>query len=226
MKLVPTATALVLSLLAASCRNDEVVAYRIPKEHTHPSPSSAAAHAHENPAKPADASSAPGGAMTNNSGGVVTAEGPALTWAVPSTWQAKAGSAMRKATFAIAGENGAAADLAVTAFPGDVGGEVANVNRWRGQIGLSPLSDAETVATITRLEANGLKIGVVDLADPAGKGSVRMLGAMVPYAGATWFFKLLGPDALVQREKPAFLEFLTTLKPATSAHAAATPSSP
>ena len=41
-----------------------------------------------------------------------------------------------------------------------------------------------------------------------------MLGAMVPYEGAMWFFKLSGPDALVAATKPAFLEFLKTVKAA------------
>jgi hypothetical protein len=101
------------------------------------------------------------------------------------------------------------AELAVTAFPGDVGGEAANVNRWRGQIQLPPLGEAEVAANITRLEANGLNIAVVDLAG----GSTRMLGAIVPFGGATWFFKLLGPDAVVAGERPLFLEFLSTLRP-------------
>jgi hypothetical protein len=39
-----------------------------------------------------------------------------------------------------------------------------------------------------------------------------MLGAIVPVGDATWFFKLSGPAALLEREKPAFLEFLKTVK--------------
>lgn len=118
---------------------------------------------------------------------------------------------MRKATYAIGPEGGATAELAVTAFPGDVGGEVANVNRWRGQIELPPLAEAEIAATVTRREAHGLNIGVVDL---GGAGSMRMLGAIVPFGKATWFFKLLGPEALVAGEKAAFLEFVATIRPA------------
>ncbi len=124
---------------------------------------------------------------------------------------------MRKATYAIT-EGGATAELAVTAFPGDVGGEIANVNRWRGQVGLEPVSDADARSAIVRIDANGLKIGVVDVADPRGNGT-RLLGAMVPVDGATWFFKVLGPDAAVGAAKPAFLEFVKTIKPA----AASTP---
>jgi hypothetical protein len=38
---------------------------------------------------------------------------------------------------------------------------------------------------------------------------------MTPYQDAMWFFKLTGPDAVVARAKPAFLDFLQTVKPVT-----------
>jgi hypothetical protein len=47
--------------------------------------------------------------------------------------------------------------------------------------------------------------------EDANNGS-RMLGVIVPRPGETWFFKLKGPDVLVAREKPAFLEFLKTVR--------------
>lgn len=145
---------------------------------------------------------------------VATASGAALTWTAPAHWQAKPASSMRKGTFVIAGD-GASAELAITAFPGDVGGEVANVNRWRGQIQLPALPEAQVGGTVTRLDANGLKIGYVDMVNTAAGTPVRVLGAWIPYQGSTWFFKLSGPDALVAREKDAFVQFLTTVKPAT-----------
>ena len=33
--------------------------------------------------------------------------------------------------------------------------------------------------------------------------------------GATWFFKLMGPEAIVAGAKPAFLKLLQTVQPAT-----------
>ena len=158
------------------------------------------------------------GAMSGSSGaGLQTATGEGLTWTAPATWQAKQASAMRKATFVVTGEGGAVADLAVTAFPGDVGGDFANVNRWRGQVGLPALSDAEAAAAIERFEVNGLKVGIVDIVDPSTKSGTHLIGAMVPFNGATWFFKLLGPDAAVAPQKQAFREFLNTVKPAPGA---------
>jgi len=117
---------------------------------------------------------------------------------------------MRKATYAITGDAGATAELAITAFPGDVGGTLANVNRWRGQLALAPIGDDALSSALSHVEFNGLHADVVELVSP--DGTKRVLGAIVPAGGATWFFKLTGPDALVLREKPAFLAFLQTVK--------------
>ena len=216
---------LVLPLAVVGCRDPKLTAYQVPKESSAALPASAPAHSSaetpapvESPAMaPMATAPASAGPMTPAgappSHALQTATGASLGWTVPPTWQPKQGSAMRKATFAVSNEAGSA-ELAVTAFPGDVGGEIANVIRWRGQVGLPAIGDAEATASIERLEVNGLKIGIVDVAAPPAADSVRLLGAFVPYAGATWFFKLLGPDAVVAKAKPAFVEFLKTLKPA------------
>lgn len=198
---------LFVSLLAlGACRDAKVTAYETPKEATAPAPKAQSPHG-SMPSAPASGDAA----MASQA--VPTAAGPSLTWTAPAHWQSRQGSTMRKATFAVVGEGGATADLAVTAFPGDVGGDAANVNRWRGQVGLPALGEAEALASIQRLEVNGLKVGIVDIGDPAANG-VHMLGAMVPFEGATWFFKLLGPAPLVTSQKEAFVEFVKTLKPA------------
>jgi len=54
---------------------------------------------------------------------------------------------------------------------------------------------------------------VVDCASGAAAHPQRILGAIVPFNGGTWFFKLMGPDAVVAGAKPAFLEFLKTVHP-------------
>lgn len=157
---------------------------------------------------------APAGGTTMANTPVATAAGAGLTWTAPAHWQSKGASGMRKGTITIPGDGGASAELAITAFPGDVGGDVANVNRWRGQIQLAPQSPDDVLRSIQRIEANGLKIGVVEMANSAGGTPTRVLGAMVPFQGSTWFFKVTGPDALVAKEKDAFLAYLRTIKPA------------
>ncbi|MEX2043934.1 MAG: hypothetical protein WD941_01180 [Opitutus sp.] len=199
---------LAVPLALVSCSDQPVTSYRIPKERE-PEMAAAAAHAHSGTGD----APAPGMNESMANTAVATAAGPGLAWTAPAHWQTKAGSAMRKGSYAIPGDGGVAADFAITAFPGDVGGEVANVNRWRGQIQLPPVSGQEVTDSITRLEHNGLGMGVVDIVS-TGAAPTRVLGAWVPYEGSTWFFKLTGPDDLVAREKAAFLGFLQTVKPA------------
>lgn len=201
-----------LALLGA-CRKAEVTAYRVPKE--------------KEPELPADANAAstnapiiPPGSPTADSGNnmaataVPTAEGAGLTWTAPGNWKPKPPSPMRKGSYAIPGDGGADADLSITAFPSSVGGELANINRWRGQVQLGPITEADLASNVTRIEHNGLSFAVVDLTGP-GATPQRLLAAMTPFGGGTWFFKL-GPtsSAIVAREKNAFLEFLATVKPA------------
>jgi hypothetical protein len=145
---------------------------------------------------------------------VATATGAELTWTAPGNWQTKAASSMRKGSYSIVGDGGAVAELAITAFPGDVGGTVANVNRWRGQLGLAALHDAAVSDMLTHVEVNNLSVTWVDFANPGAAPPQRIVGAMIPFGGATWFFKLMGPEAVVAHAKPAFLEFLQTVKPA------------
>lgn len=218
-RLLPTLT-LAAFVAVTGCKKEEITSYRIPKEapppkatmpndHNHAGVAQAGGAGAGNPA-PAAPAGGGGGSMANTP--VATASGNALVWKGPAHWQEKPGGGMRKGTFTITGDGGSA-ELAITAFPGDVGGEVANVNRWRGQIQLQPQSPEEVSRSIQRIDANGLKIGVVEMAG-SGTGATRLLGAMVPHGGATWFFKLTGPDALVAKEKTAFMEFVKTIAPA------------
>ncbi|HXN35848.1 MAG TPA: hypothetical protein VN877_06730, partial [Opitutaceae bacterium] len=142
---------------------------------------------------------------------VPTAGGEALAWQAPPSWTPKAASAMRKGSYAVPGDGGEA-DLSITAFPGDVGGELANVNRWRGQVGLSPLGPQELGAAVSRFEANGLAFTVVDLTAQGDPGAKAILGAIVPFGGSTWFFKLMGPGGPVRGSRAAFVDFLHTVK--------------
>jgi hypothetical protein len=192
-----------LVLILSGCSKPEVTTYRVAKEKDPELPANLTAST-------AAAPTAPGGDMANTA--VAVASGPSLSWTAPAAWQAKPLGAMRKGSFTVVGEAGATADLSITAFPGAVGGDLANINRWRGQVALPPITDADLPAATTRFTANGLAFSVVDLASADPANPQRILGGMTPYQGAMWFFKLTGPDALVANAKPAFLEFLKTVK--------------
>jgi hypothetical protein len=200
-----------ITLSATACRKSEVTSYRVPKEKD-PEPPAAAMAA----AVPVGPPAAPmAGDMA--SAAVPTASGQGLTWSAPAHWKVKPPAPMRKATYAIPGEGGPDAELSITAFPGDVGGELANLNRWRGQppFQLPPITPSELATAVTRRDHEGLKFGIVELESKGTPGS-RLLGAWVAFAGSTWFFKLTGPDAVITKEKAAFLAFLDSVTPATA----------
>ncbi len=132
---------------------------------------------------------------------------PSLHWQAPPDWQPKQVTGMRKGSYAIS-RGGMGADMSITAFPGDVGGLAANVNRWRSQVGLPSVDDAALRTFTETFDANGLHFTLVDFAG----GQQRILAALASWQGATWFFKLTGPDGLVEDEKPSFIAFLKTVQ--------------
>jgi hypothetical protein len=115
---------------------------------------------------------------------------------------------MQMAKFSAASEAGKA-EIAVSALPGDAGGKLPNINRWRGQIGLPPLGEAELSQCLVPLEVPGADTYAVDLAAESTKR--RLVAAGVSRAGRTWFYKLMGDEGAVAREKEAFLKFVQTV---------------
>lgn len=136
------------------------------------------------------------------------AAGGALSWKLPDGWTAAANPGARYATINITGPNDTKAELAITKFPGDVGGDLANVNRWRGQIGLQPVAENELAPMITKITAGPKTIQLVDCSGP----NVRCTAGWVRHGAETWFFKLTGPDALVGAEKAKFAAFLESVR--------------
>lgn len=126
-----------------------------------------------------------------------------LAWDVPDGWtQAAEAGRMRIATI-----RAGAAELAITRFPGDVGGLLQNVNRWRRQIGLEPVLRVEDQPSNT-LEVDGLTATRVDLAGPERALSV----VLIPREGQTWFVKLAGEPAAVAAEEARFGAFVGSLR--------------
>lgn len=200
-RLLPPAALTAILLLAPGCARDSVATYRVPKE-VAPAPTAPASM----DAAAADA------AMRSTP--VPTSTGPGLAWTAPAHWRNGGERTMRVATLIVPGRDGSAdGEISVTAFPGDVGGNLANVNRWRQQLGLPPISEAELGATLQHLDVGSLHVDVVELVGPGQPPAQRVLGAIAPYGTSTWFFKFTGPDALVAAERDTFLAFIRTLRP-------------
>ena len=130
--------------------------------------------------------------------------------ALPAGWTVGPENSMRKATWIVTGPNDSKAEIAVTVFPGSVGGLTANVNRWRGQIGLPPASPDEIAASAKSAKVSGLDSQRFVMTSADGKKSVDAV--MTSKDGATWFFKMNGETAAVQANSAAFVAFLSASK--------------
>jgi hypothetical protein len=97
---------------------------------------------------------------------------------------------------------------------GDGGGLAGNVNRWRTQLGLGTLAGAELNQAVTAIDTAGGKASVVDFSgkDARTGQSSRLVGAIVPQGGRTWFYKLMGAAQVVEQQKDGFTKFVQTAK--------------
>jgi hypothetical protein len=125
---------------------------------------------------------------------------------LPAGWSVGPENAMRKATWIVAGPNGSKAEVAVTVFPGSVGGLTANVNRWRGQIGLPPAAAEEIAASAKPAKVGNIASQRFTLISADGKKALDAV--MTAKDGATWFFKMSGEAAAVEANSGALSLFL------------------
>jgi len=139
-----------------------------------------------------------------------------VTWTTPAGWVEKPGSGFRYATFVIPGPEGQTGDLSITQLSGVAGGLLGNINRWRGQIGLPPIADADLPKESRAIVPAGRPMTFVShvSADPLidGKHKRRIMGAILAGSDMSWFFKMVGEDALVRAAEKDFLKFLESLK--------------
>ena len=136
-----------------------------------------------------------------------------VTWTTPPGWTSVPPSEMRVASFKIAGKNGQTADVSVVPLPGMAGGDFANVNRWRGQVGLQDAPDDVLQNSAENVETGGQTAQLYDVAgkSPTSGQPTGILGVIQHRDGTTWFVKMTGDAALVEQQKPAFVTFLKSL---------------
>jgi len=178
-----------LVVLLASCKNDKIEVYRIPKEGINV-------------------------AMQSGSAGLAppTPSTPAQ-WTKPEGWSEQPLSEMRLGSFKVEGPNAASADISVIAFPGEAGGLLSNINRWRGQLQLPPLEEDQLWKSVQRTEVNNVPTYLVDFqtAENAAKSS-RILGAVLQTADRAWFVKMTGPPEFIQGQRQKFVEFVNSFR--------------
>jgi hypothetical protein len=106
-------------------------------------------------------------------------------------------------------EGGSSADVTVITMPGRTTADPANVNRWRGQVGMSALTAAEH----SKLTPREVKVGgeAGQLYEFVGPKQ-GMLLVLVQRANQTWFFKMMGDADVVNKNRDKFAAFVLSVK--------------
>jgi hypothetical protein len=190
---------LVVAVLAplAGCGREEVAHYRVPKQAPAPAPATAVTAAMP-PGASGDVPPPP------------APRGKTLRWSLPARWtESVGGSAMRYATLKapVPGQ----LDVSVTVLPGPAGGELANVNRWRGQIGLANLDQAALAAARKPVRTKAGEIGLYDFTSE-GQARSRVVAGLAMVDGNTWFIKMTGDEQAVSAARPDFLRIVESLR--------------
>jgi hypothetical protein len=152
-------------------------------------------------ARAADASAAAPGA--SGAGG--------MTWTLPPHWRAQSEtSSMRLATIAVvAGSDNA--EVTVTRFPGDVGGLLPNINRWRRQLSL-PAVQSLREQPLAPLRVAGEAASFLELAaQDGGANAQRMYVVILPHDEMTWFLKMTGTSAFLESQRASFDAFVDSV---------------
>ena len=116
----------------------------------------------------------------------------------PSKWVKKGSTKLRLVNYSVDDET----DCYLTFLPGQAGGILANINRWRKQLELEPLNNipqtslqfAEQEAVITEMKNNGK----------------ATLGLIQERSGGLLFVKMSGPARSIADNKESFFQFLKT----------------
>ncbi len=182
-----------LAALAAvclgGCKREEIRVYSVAKETAEPAPKAAA-----------DAT-AP----------AANAARPQLSYTLPPGWQDAGASSMSLANFRIKTDAGEGS-VNITPLASMAGQEAAIVNMWREQVGQKPLTQGELAGTLTPVEIGGVQGQFFEITGTRDGQTVRIVTAFAHRDGASWFYKLQGPEALVAAQKPVFIEFLKTVR--------------
>jgi hypothetical protein len=127
-----------------------------------------------------------------------------FTWTAPAGWTQGPAKQMRLVTFVPNDAPGV--ECYVTVLGGSAGGVEANVNRWRQQLHLAPLS-ADAVKALPTVPVLGRP---AQLAEIDG-GAVGMLGLVCELGQQTVFVKMTGPMDSLRAQRGQFVAFCKSL---------------
>ena len=137
-------------------------------------------------------------------------------WTIPEGWMPGKASAMRRGSFTVTSPEGLSVDISITTFPGDLGGELMNINRWRRQLGLGPIAADQIEAQVMTQIINNMSYRIVDFSmekpRPDDNHPQRTIVATLTHNDNSWFFKMTGDAPLVALQEETYMVFLTSVR--------------
>jgi hypothetical protein len=99
-------------------------------------------------------------------------------------------------------------EITVTRLPAQSPMRLANINRWRGQVGLEEADEATIASSIKPVTVAGQAAEWIEL--PGTEQTI--LGVIATRGNESWFIKLQGNSGLAMKEKERFQQFVASLR--------------
>jgi len=147
--------------------------------------------------------------------GAAATTGDGLAWETPQGWQVTSPRPMRLVNYDVGG--GGDNQCYISILGGNGGGSMANINRWRQQMGQAAFGTDEFAALdrIPMLDGSALMVEIEGSFTGMGADALDealMLGVIRELPERTVFVKMIGtPDALAL-ERDSFLEFCQSIR--------------
>jgi hypothetical protein len=173
----------------SSCKDEEIRTYRVTTDSFAVTP-----------APPADNAVLNGEAPRDHA-----AQSDSVVWQVPKDWKPEKAGQFVTAAYALP----SGGRVTVSKLAGDGGGLGANINRWRGQVGLKPLADKDVTGQPLKIAGSDQEMLLFNLtSENSADDAQGILAGVLPLKTETWYFKFSGPVGVLRKSEGVFAEFL------------------
>ena len=135
--------------------------------------------------------------------------GKGIGWDLPQNWVPSDGHSMRLASFDVPFSRGIG-DLSIVSLGSESGGLTANVNRWRKQIDLGPISESEIKTESIVGQSKSGSFRLFRLVNDSSQDKA-ILAAVLPMQGTTLFIKLTASQQGIIELETIFTQFCSSI---------------
>jgi hypothetical protein len=135
-------------------------------------------------------------------------------WDLPKKWEIGKVSSMRLASFKVIEkiqDKDSLGEISVVVLGQGAGGLVANVNRWRTQVGLSPQSSKLVHQESSEGKSKLGDFTWVKIINPENP-EIGILASIFFLDNETLFIKLVAPSLLIESQQKDFLKFCKSIQ--------------